>query len=134
MTSSNPNHSGGGGDCCQICKKPGHSAAKCRFRYDKKEDGESREKKKHNPSFKKNKNKDIKCYNCGTKGHYANECRKPDKRKNDRKRIYEDKKSGSGEPDSKRPKTDHKEGNIKRGAWDEDEFSGMMREHGGDRA
>ena len=37
---------GGSGDRCQICKKNGHSASNCRFRYSEKDEGGKRGNRK----------------------------------------------------------------------------------------
>lgn len=116
----------GGGDAkCQICKKSGHLASKCRFRYDKKEEKADKGKRRDNSNLKEKRKQNIKCFNCGKQGHYANECRLPDKRKADdtKKRKHED----TNESEGKRAKTNAS------GSWDRDEFSGMMREKKGDR-
>ena len=125
---------GGSGDRCQICKKNGHSASNCRFRYSKKDEGGERGKRKDDATMKQKKNKNVKCYNCGKIGHYANECRQPDQRKGKGKRESGDQKKSS-EQDLKRPKLEKVDNNSGgHGSWDRDEFSGMMRERGGDRA
>lgn len=117
---------GSGDDKCQICKKSGHLASKCRFRYDKKEEKADKGKRKDNSNFKEKNKKNIKCFNCGKQGHYANECRLPDKRKADdtKKRKHGD----TDESENKRAKTNGS------GSWDKDEFSGMMREKKGARS
>jgi hypothetical protein len=125
---------GGSGDRCQICKKNGHSASNCRFRYSKKDEGGERGKRKDDATMKQKKNKNVKCYNCGKIGHYANECRQPDQRKGKGNRESGDQKKSS-EQDLKRPKLEKVDNNSGgHGSWDRDEFSGMMRERGGDRA
>ena len=127
---------GGGGEKCQICKKSGHSAANCRFRYNKKDEGGGdKEKRKEGSSTKFKNKKNVKCYNCGKLGHYATECRQPDQKKHGKqKRDNGDSKNGS-EPENKKPKYEKGDSNSGgHGAWDRDEFSGMMQERGGDRA
>ena len=126
---------GGGGEKCQICKKSGHSATNCRFRYNKKEEGGDKGKRREEPNTKNNKKKNIKCYNCGEMGHYSTECRLPDQRNHGKqKRDSGDSKSGT-EQNAKRPKLEKEDKNPGgHGSWDRDEFSGMMRERGSDRA
>jgi hypothetical protein len=136
QTRKNMSGGRGGGERCQICKKTGHSAAKCRFRYNKKDEGgEDKGKSKDDLSSKFKNKKGVKCYNCGKMGHYANECRQPDQRKQGKqKRDNGDTRNGS-ETDSKKIKYEKGENNSGgQGPWDRDEFSGMMRERDGDQA
>lgn len=117
----------GGNERCQICKKSGHNAAICRFRYEKKSEDTSKIKRKENGNLKiKKDKKNIKCFKCGKQGHYANECRESTSGKGNAKRTKEERNTEKGDPDPKRFKNNDLDGS--RGAWDKDEFSGMMRE------
>ena len=117
----------GPGVVCQICKKSGHSASVCHYR-NQKAGGEG---KKSNNMGKGNggkgkgskPHKEIECFNCHKKGHFARDCRqkhRKDNRGNEHQNPTED-------TSSTQPNTRHKTNSH--GAWDNDEFSGMFQEN-----
>ena len=66
---------------CQICTKPGHSAAKCHWRN--KPNPQTNQPPRQNQqkrSGKRDVSKD-KCFNCNKIGHHGKDCTQPDRRK-----------------------------------------------------
>ena len=124
-----PSTSGGGGERCQICKKNGHSATHCRFRYNNKSEESDKGKGKEDSSSNDKFTKKVKCFNCGKMGHFANQCRLPDKRKGQGSKDDKKRKHGDSDKyDKKRPKSNSESKTNGTGAWDHEEFSGMMHD------
>ena len=68
---------------CKVCGKPGHKGADC-FTLEKNKDKkkafyENKDKRKKKGKGKKN----VKCYKCGEKGHYADQCKSETKKPKD---------------------------------------------------
>jgi len=105
---------------CQICRKPGHSAAKCFHRF--KGDPNKNDRKQSDEKGSYEKGKQIKCYYCGKIGHKAPDCRK-------KKKDMENKKKDNS------PGGNQHSGNKKRSGWDDiNESASMMQESGSKRA
>ena len=114
---------------CQICKTPGHTADKCRYRFKQGQDGDqSKHKSGNDQSRHKSSNQqgkksrtNITCFFCHKTGHKVDECRA--------KKAWLNKKGQDPAKNSHSQESTKPSGQKRKHGWDDEpEFSGMMQQ------